>query len=46
MRVCVCVCHPQVRAGLGPLDEYFVKLADGMIAWIEGWRQLNPAAAK
>ena len=35
----------QVRAGLGHLDPYFSKLADGMIAWIESWRQLNPEAA-
>lgn len=33
----------QVRQGLGHIDPYFVKLADGMVAWIEGWRLLNPA---
>jgi Reversibly glycosylated polypeptide len=31
-----------VREGLAHVDPYFVKLADGMIAWIESWRQLNP----
>jgi reversibly glycosylated polypeptide / UDP-arabinopyranose mutase len=31
-----------VRKGLAHVDPYFVKLADGMIAWIESWRQLNP----
>ena len=34
----------QVRAGLGHLDPYFSKLADGMVAWIESWRKLNPEA--
>ncbi|GFH06268.1 reversibly glycosylated polypeptide family [Haematococcus lacustris] len=33
----------KVRSGLGHIDPYFTKLADGMIAWIHGWRQLNPA---
>ncbi|KAK2076195.1 putative UDP-arabinopyranose mutase 2 [Prototheca wickerhamii] len=32
----------EVRTGLAHLDPYFVKLADGMVAWIEAWRQLNP----
>lgn len=31
-----------VRKGLAHVDPYFVKLADGMIAWIAAWRQLNP----
>lgn len=31
---CVPFCA-QVRAGLGHLDPYFSKLADGMVAWIE-----------
>ena len=29
------LCCAQVRAGLGHLDPYFSKLADGMVAWIE-----------
>ncbi len=33
----------KVRKGLGHIDPYFTKLADGMVAWIEGWRLLNPA---
>lgn len=33
----------KVRKGLGHIDPYFSKLADGMVAWIEGWRLLNPA---
>jgi reversibly glycosylated polypeptide/UDP-arabinopyranose mutase len=33
----------QVRKGLGHIDPYFNKLADGMIDWIKGWQQLNPA---
>lgn len=32
----------KVRAGLGHIDPYFSKLADGMVAWIAGWRLLNP----
>ena len=32
----------KVRVGLGPIDPYFVKLADGMIAWVAAWHMLNP----
>uniref|UniRef100_A0A383VR22 UDP-arabinopyranose mutase n=1 Tax=Tetradesmus obliquus TaxID=3088 RepID=A0A383VR22_TETOB len=32
----------KVRAGLGHIDPYFAKLADGMVAWIETWQALNP----
>lgn len=32
----------QVRKGLGHIDPYFGKLADGMIAWVACWRMLNP----
>lgn len=32
----------QVRSGLGHLDPYFTKLADGMVAWIDSWKKLNP----
>jgi reversibly glycosylated polypeptide/UDP-arabinopyranose mutase len=35
----------QVRKGLGHIDPYFEKLANGMVAWIEGWRLLNPPKA-
>ena len=31
----------KVRKGLGPIDPYFVKLADGMLAWIAAWQMLN-----
>lgn len=31
----------KVKAGLGPVDPYFTKLADAMVTWIEAWRQLN-----
>lgn len=34
----------KVRAGLGHIDPYFLKLADGMINWIACWNQLNPKA--
>ncbi len=33
-----------VRKGLGHIDPYFIKLADGMVDWIAGWRLLNPPA--
>ena len=33
-----------VRKGLAHLDPYFVKLADGMVAWIAAWQQLNPSS--
>jgi hypothetical protein len=35
----------KVRKGLGHIDPYFTKLADGMLAWIECWKQLNPPKA-
>jgi len=35
----------KVRKGLGHIDPYFDKLADGMVAWIEAWKQLNPKSA-
>ena len=34
-----------VRTGLAHVDPYFLKLADGMEAWIACWRQLNPPAS-
>ena len=34
----------KVRKGLGHIDPYFNKLADGMGAWISAWQQLNPKA--
>lgn len=36
----------RVRKGLAHLDPYFEKLADGMVAWIECWRELNPTNGK
>lgn len=36
----------KVRAGLGHIDPYFAKLADGMVAWIEAWQALNPDFAQ
>ncbi|MCD9640743.1 putative UDP-arabinopyranose mutase 1 [Datura stramonium] len=35
----------QVKAKLGKVDDYFNKLADAMITWIEAWDELNPSAA-
>ncbi len=31
----------KVRKGLGHIDPYFTKLADGMLAWIAAWQMLN-----
>ncbi|XVF11755.1 hypothetical protein REPUB_Repub08aG0055200 [Reevesia pubescens] len=36
----------QVKAKLGKVDEYFNKLADAMVTWIEAWDELNPSGAK
>jgi hypothetical protein len=36
----------KVRAGMGHIDPYFLKLADGMAAWIEIWQALNPEFEK
>ncbi|KAJ8637361.1 hypothetical protein MRB53_011628 [Persea americana] len=33
----------QVKAKLGKVDPYFVKLADAMVTWIEAWDELNPS---
>nr|GMD39004.1 alpha-1,4-glucan-protein synthase [UDP-forming] 2-like [Ipomoea batatas] len=33
----------QVKAKLGKVDEYFIKLADAMVTWIEAWDELNPS---
>ena len=38
---CMVEMAEKVRKGLGPIDPYFVKLADGMLAWIACWQQLN-----
>lgn len=35
----------KVRKGLGHIDPYFGKLADGMTAWIRCWKALNPSLA-
>ena len=42
-----CLCQAariwlQVQEGLGGVDPYFSKLADGMRAWVAAWDQLNP----
>lgn len=36
----------QVKAKLGPIDPYFEKLGDAMVAWIDCWLKLNPNAEK
>lgn len=33
----------QVKAKLNGVDEYFGKLADAMVTWIEAWDELNPS---
>ncbi|MFS8033044.1 putative UDP-arabinopyranose mutase 2 [Helianthus anomalus] len=32
----------QVKAKLEKVDDYFNKLADAMLTWIEAWDELNP----
>ena len=34
----------QVKDKLGGVDEYFIKLADAMVTWIEAWDELNGGA--
>ncbi|KAJ9568173.1 hypothetical protein OSB04_004139 [Centaurea solstitialis] len=34
----------QVKAKLGKIDDYFNKLADAMLTWIEAWDELNPSS--
>ncbi|KAL6973500.1 putative UDP-arabinopyranose mutase 2 [Sarracenia purpurea var. burkii] len=36
----------QVKAKLGKVDEYFLKLADAMVTWIEAWDELNPVGGE
>ncbi|KAG5035325.1 hypothetical protein JHK87_010235 [Glycine soja] len=36
----------QVKAKLGKVDEYFNKLADAMVTWIEAWDELNLSGVK
>ena len=36
----------QVKEKLGKVDDYFNKLADAMVTWIEAWDELNPSAGK
>lgn len=35
----------QVKAKLGEIDDYFIKLSDAMVTWIEAWDELNPSGA-
>ncbi|CAA7017123.1 unnamed protein product [Microthlaspi erraticum] len=36
-----------VKEKLGKVDPYFIKLADGMVTWIEAWDEINsPDGAK
>ncbi|KAL0708335.1 hypothetical protein Bca4012_074761 [Brassica carinata] len=32
---------PFFQSKLGKVDPYFIKLADGMVTWIEAWEELN-----
>lgn len=42
MQKCYIELAKQVKAKLGKVDEYFIKLADAMVTWIEAWDELNP----
>lgn len=46
MQKCYLELSKQVRAKLGKVDEYFNKLADAMVTWIEAWDELNPSEGK
>lgn len=35
-----------VKEKLGLIDDYFIKLADAMVTWIEVWDELNPSEEK
>ena len=35
-----------MKAKLGKVDEYFNKLADAMVTWIEAWDELNLSGVK
>ncbi|KAL0441989.1 UNVERIFIED_CONTAM: UDP-arabinopyranose mutase 1 [Sesamum radiatum] len=35
----------QVKAKLGKVDDYFNKLADAMVTWIDAWDELNPSGS-
>jgi reversibly glycosylated polypeptide / UDP-arabinopyranose mutase len=39
---CMMELAEQVKTSLKDLDPYFEKLAEGMVAWCECWKQLNP----
>lgn len=34
-----------MREKLQKLDDYFLKLADAMEAWVDAWEHLNPSGA-
>lgn len=34
-----------VKAKLGKVDDYFNRLADAMVTWIEAWDELNPPSS-
>ena len=35
----------KVRQGLGHIDPYFSKLADGMLAWLDCWQALSSSGS-
>ena len=41
VRKCYIELSKQVRAKLGQVDEYFIKLADAVATWVEAWDELN-----
>ncbi len=40
MLSCMTSLASQVRSGL-KMDDYFDKLANGMLAWVDAWKMLN-----
>lgn len=43
MQKCYIELSKLVREKLSSVDEYFIKLADAMLTWIEAWDELNPS---
>ncbi|XP_020206243.1 probable UDP-arabinopyranose mutase 2 [Cajanus cajan] len=45
VKQCYIELSKQAKAMLGKVDEYFNKLADAMVMWIEVWDKLNSFGA-
>ncbi|XWS34211.1 hypothetical protein CRYUN_Cryun21dG0021000 [Craigia yunnanensis] len=43
---CYLALADQVKAKLGEVDPYFIKLADALVTWIEAWDEINSPGGK